>query len=510
MRVLLIYPTLDCPVGISHGLAAMAGVLRSRGHQVELLHVCEELAEVPTLAGMVERVGQSSADLVGFSVLSQQWPWVEQCAWALREAYPELLMAAGGVHCTMVPEEVSATGLFQWTFVGESEWTFAELVDRLERGEDTATVPGTHLAPTPEGEAGPTNPVAPFPDLQALPPKAYDLFDMERILEVRDGWLSVLTSRGCPYRCSYCFNHQIVERYRQEGALHRPREYLRRYPPERVVEEISQIRERYPGISTVILDDDLFTMDREYVLTFCQLYREQGPGLPFVANAHVHRFDAEIAEALAAAGCRICKFGLESGSPRVRREVLRRQMTNTQIEAAFAHAHRAGLHTSAFVMFGLPREGRSEIQETIELCARLQVGRVRWALFYPFPGTEAHGMAEEDGLIDQDLLAQRGNYFDGSCLRFGDEHDLHLEKLARLFPVWINAASDWPAAARYRELVRHVEALDRDGWQQEEEQLVAQERQLSDELLADPGELHYSIRYSRVMGVRSDYVLQEG
>lgn len=204
----------------------------------------------------------------------------------------------------------------------------------------------------------------------------------------------------------------------------------------------------------------------------------------------------------------ICKYGLESGSPQIRKDVLWRYMSNDQIERAFAAAHDYELHTSAFVMFGLPFEGREQIMETIRLCARIKMGRFRWAIFFPFPGTAGYRIAHDNDLIDREKMGRLGNYFDGSCLRFGEEHDLFIEKLGVVFHWYVNAESDWPTAHIYRELVDEVESWDRATFDAKKKSLQARDRELSEELL-EKGLPHYSIRYSHVMAVHSDFVAWE-
>ena len=189
----------------------------------------------------------------------------------------------------------------------------------------------------------------------------------------------------------------------------------------------------------------------------------------------------------------------------LRRDVLWRFMPNWKIEEAFQYAHNYDIHTSAFVMFGLPHETREQIQETIDLCARVKMGRFRWAIFFPFPGTAGYRISDEAGLIDFEKRARLGNYFDGSCLKFGEEQDLFISKLGRLFSVWVNAASDWPCAPLYRELAGEIEDMDRATWEAHADEMVARERQLSDELM-EADILHYTIRVAHVMGVRSDFV----
>jgi len=300
-----------------------------------------------------------------------------------------------------------------------------------------------------------------------------------------------------------------VDLYQDEGGSKSRREYLRRYDIDRVLGEILSIRERFPDLlKTVIFDDDLFTLDKKYVLRFCAAYKDAGLDLPYVVNAHVQVFDDEIAFALKDSGCLIAKFGLESGSDRVRKEVLWRFMPDQKIVDSFRAAQRYDLHTSAFVMLGLPTETREEIEETLDMCAEIKMGRFRWAIFYPFPGTAGYTIADDLDLIDHEKAKSMGNYFDASCLKFGEEHDLFLEKLGALCPWYVNALTDWQCSKTYTELVQEVEAMDRETFRKKRADLVKYDRELSEELmrLDIP---HYSIRYAHVMGVRSDFVKWE-
>lgn len=508
MRVLFIYPSIDCPPGINHGIADLSGVLKAHGHETGLIHVCEGLWPIPTMEELVARVRDFRPDLVAHSVMSQQYAWSVEAANRIREAIgvPQVV---GGVHCTMVPEEVVEDAHFEYVCVGEGEYSLLELVERMEKGGDLSTVPNMRIPArfSPTGESV-SNPVGPFPDLATLPEQDFELFDLDHIVRVKKGWMGMLTSRGCPYKCTYCFNKEIVDRYMEDGGAKKAKEYLRHFPLDRVIREIRELKERHPGITTLIFDDDLFTLNRQYVAEFAKAYKEAGIGLPYVVNAHVQQFNSDMARQLKESGCMIVKYGLESGSSEIRSKVLWRFMTNDQIERAFAAAHEQDLHTSAFVMFGLPFETRDHIFETIELCARVKMGRFRWAVFFPFPGTAGYRIADENDLIDREKMARLGNYFDGSCLRFGPEHDLFLDKLSRVFHWYVNAASDWPSAGIYRKLVDEVESWDRDRFERRKAALHERDRELSEELLSK-GIPHYSIRYSHVMAVNSEFVAWE-
>ena len=525
MKVLFVYPSIDCPAGINHGLAAISGVLKSRGHETKLIHVCDQLWPIPDYAEIKAIVEAFGPGIVGFSAMSQQYEWCIDLAAKLDRDFG-IPTVVGGVHCTMVPEEVTADGRFDFVCVGEGEYAMLDLVERLEHGLDTTTVPNIRVPSSridrvlswikPEALAerktlNPAagqpivNPVGPFPDLETLPPLDYDLFDLDYIIGKRDGWMGLLASRGCPYKCTYCFNKEIVDRYIEDGAAAKAKDYLRTYPVERVIGEIRDLKARFPHLKTLIFDDDLFTLDRDYVHRFCAAYDASGLAIPFVVNAHVQKFDEDMAEVLSRSGCLIVKYGLESGSDEIRRKVLWRTMTNKRIEESFGAAHKFDLHTSAFVMFGLPFEDWGHIQETIRLCARIKMGRFRWAIFFPFPGTAGYRIAKDADLIDYERMKGLGNYFDGSCLKFGPDHDLLIEKLGKAFHWWVNAESDWPTAPIYRALVSELERMDRGAWDRAKSEILKRDRELSEELL-QKGLPHYSVRYSHVMAVNSDFV----
>ncbi len=526
MRVLFVYPNLYTQMGFNHGLASLSAVLKAHGHETRLVNLNENLPPVPSDEELFGLVRAWRPGLVGFSCLTMQYPEALRLARFLRAraeqegcALPPLVV--GGIHPTMVPEAVMADAAWDHVGVGECEDALLALVRALERGERPDGVRnflswrGGVRPPAGGGpDAWVKNPVGEFPDLAALPMPDYELFDTQRILDQKEGWFGLMTSRGCPYRCTYCLNHKIVDRYHEElgrpvGSLG----FFRYRAPEAMVEEIGWILARYRGVGTFILDDDLFTMNAEHALAFARAYRAAGFGVPWVVNSHVKRLDPRVARALVEGGCRILKLGIESGSDRVRREVLQRFMSDEDILATVAEAERHGLHTSGFVMVGLPGETHAERLATVALLARSGIGRFRTSAFFPFPGTEGHRLALEGGFLrPADARATLTEFTSSSCLDFGAEEDLFVEKLVAAMPWFVNArladTRPAPASARYRRAVDELLALDRAGWEAFRPHVRERDGELSRAAQAK-GELHYAIRYNASMGVRSDVFLAE-
>ena len=222
-----------------------------------------------------------------------------------------------------------------------------------------------------------------MPDLKKLPFKDYEIFDFQKIIDAKNGWTGLMASRGCPFSCTYCFNHQLVSDYRRDlGCSFKGLNYIRHFEVNQMIKEIEYLLQNYRNISMFILDDDLFTFYRDYVKQFCAAYKKIS-SLPFVVNAHVGFFDERRARYLADANCSIVKFGVESGSERIRRRILQRRMKNEEIISAIKTAHQYGLHTSIFLMIGLPDETHADVMATIRLMAKAKPGRYRWSFFFP-------------------------------------------------------------------------------------------------------------------------------
>jgi len=252
----------------------------------------------------------------------------------------------------------------------------------------------------------------------------------------------------------------------------------------------------------------LFTLDTDWVVRFCQAYNDANIEIPFVVNAHVQSFNERAAQALGSSKCKIVKFGVESGSDQLRQEFLKRYMTNDAIAQAFALCDKYNLHSSAFLMFGMPGETIEQIFQTIDLVVRVKPGRMRWSVFYPFPGTLSYKIAEEKNLIDHDKLAKLDNYFVTTALKFDPQTELFVNKLQRTFHWYVNARIDWQSADIYRKQIKKIEQIAANDWPKKRDEILKIDRQISDELL-NKGVEHYSIRYTEVMAVHSSYLLGE-
>jgi hypothetical protein len=210
---------------------------------------------------------------------------------------------------------------------------------------------------------------------------------MPKILEQTKGWMGILTSRGCPYKCTYCFNLEIVDQYVADGAAKGPKGVPAACSRSTGrSQELKDLRRRYPQIKTFIFDDDLFTLNKPYVQKFCKAYREADVGLPYVVNGHVNCFDEAV-------GARPERVGLHDRQVRAgERATTASGATCCTATCRTRRSRRASPTPTSTTCTPRLRDvrpaarGPAEILDTLELCARVKMGRFRWAIFFPFKG----------------------------------------------------------------------------------------------------------------------------
>lgn len=534
MRVLFVYPNLNTQMGFNQGLAMISAFLKRAGHETRLVNLNENLPPVPTREEILAEIRAWNPGVLAASTLSQQYAEARDLVAWLRKRYDELgetppVFVVGGVHPSMVPEKVMGDGVWDHVAVGECEDAMVDLVERIDGG-DAELISSCSNFLSWKSNARPRhysertsdnwkrNPVRPFPNISIMPMADYELFDTQRILDSKNGWAGLITSRGCPYRCTYCLNHEVIDTYRADlKAPVRELNFFRFRHPEEVLDEMRFLLNRYERVNTFIMDDDLFTQNVEHAVSFCKAYEESEINVPFVVNAHVKQLDERVANALKSAGCTILKMGIESGSPRVRKEVLQRPMSDNDIFETVRLAETAGLHSSGFVMVGLPGETHEERWETVDLLARLEIGRFRSSMFYPFPGTGAFKLSVDGGFIDPEKVERLTDFTESSCLDFGAKENLFIDKLAVCLPWFVNARmavargvdeKTLPAVARYAPLMERVLAMGESEWELFKPEVRGIDAEAA-AAAAAAGEVHYAIKFNAFMGVRDDYYLAE-
>ena len=223
---------------------------------------------------------------------------------------------------------------------------------------------------------------APIESLDQIPFMARDM------LNETYGVVSMTTQRGCPFPCSYCAARMYNEMY---GTT----KYGRRRSVENVLQELQEIRRNGP-LNYVIFQDDTFTIQPKWLRDFLPQYKEL-LNVPFSINARAETINPTMLDLLAESGCKHIIFGVESGSDRLRTEIMKRIVSNDRLRDVFRWSKERGIITTANYMLGLPSETRENIEETLALHHQLQPHDFGYFVFYPYPGTPMYRYCKEHG-----------------------------------------------------------------------------------------------------------------
>jgi radical SAM superfamily enzyme YgiQ (UPF0313 family) len=278
----------------------------------------------------------------------------------------------------------------------------------LDNGQPTEDIRGLWVK-REDGSIAQNPPAEVISDLDTLPYPDREIFKAENLNDPER--LFVMASRGCPYHCTYCCNHALRKLYGSDSK------YVRFRSVENVIGEIEQARRHYGIITRVGFDDDILPMRKEWFRQFTAEYKRR-VGLPFLCNVRPNLVDEETAELLREAGCTEVALGVESGSDRVRNEVLERNLKKEQVINAFNHLTGRGIRVHSYNMVGLPSETLSECLETVKFNAQMKsdwkAAELRVTIFYPYPGTKLYDECSEKGwLTEREVI----NYADDSILR---------------------------------------------------------------------------------------------
>ena len=388
MRVLLINPPVArmirtvLPAGVEKnrgsspplGLLYIASMLRNRG--VADVSVLDAQAEGLLLPQIRQRIRELRPSLAGITAMTFTLPDVLDCASAVKDLFPEVPVVVGGPHAGIYPRlTLEHHPAIDFVLRGESEASFCLLVQALGGRGSLDAVPGlTYRRSDGIRENAPGEPAE---DLDSLPLPARDLLDPGLYTSVLSGASRVttmITGRGCPYRCTFCYRPPWDMRYRARSAPG-------------VVAEMAACADM--GIGEIFFYDDTFNLRRSRVIDICREVLRQGLRVGWDARCRVDLLDAELLGWMRRAGCRRLHLGVETGSPR-QMESCRKGIRLDQAREAFDLARLAGIDTLAYFMLGFPGETEEEMTETIRFALSLPARYAQFAVVLPFPGTELY------------------------------------------------------------------------------------------------------------------------
>nr|MBC7244091.1 radical SAM protein [Chloroflexota bacterium] len=353
------------------GLAYLAAVLERDGHQVRIFDFA--LDPYTALEDDVRPVCAFDPHLIGITAMTSVYHSALEIA-TLLKAYLGRPIVIGGPHATVYPERILAESpVIDYVVRGEGEETIRELVHVLYDSGDLSTIKGLTYRLRGEILSNPDRPL--ITDLDNLPFPARHLFDLKRYgLCTPDGqpMLSILSSRGCPYNCSYCFKGIVGRTYRQRS-------------PENIIAELKQVIDQY-GIRNFYFIDDLFTIDQRRLEAITEQLINEKLDIRWQCLGRVDRVNVEILRKMYAAGCRRIHFGIESGNEEVLQRI-GKGIKLEQVRQAVRWAQEAGIQVKGYFMLGLPGDTEETMQQTVDLAVALNLDEAMFSLTTPFPGT---------------------------------------------------------------------------------------------------------------------------
>jgi radical SAM superfamily enzyme YgiQ (UPF0313 family) len=369
------------------GIMYLAGYLRSR-LDAEFCLVNQREKNVPN-DRLVKQIVDFGADIVGLSVMTPNAYLLPDITSQIRRANPDALVLVGGPHISAFRAESLNGNEADVAIPGEGELALEKVISAYFGDGRLDAVPG--ISWRQEDGQIITNPgMLPYvEDLDSLPFPAYDLIDLKPYWKAqsmppipRRKYVSLFSSRGCPYRCNYC--HRVFG----EG--------FRGHSAERITEEIERYQKQF-GVRDIEFLDDIFNLDHKRLSRFLDLLhkRDLEIEIAFPNGLRTDILREEEIEGLVDAGLYFGSFALESGSPRIQK-MMRKNLDISKYLENVEIAVSRGVFSNGFFMFGFPSETEEDMQQTLDVACESRLHTASFFTVTPFPGTEIYSIAMQE------------------------------------------------------------------------------------------------------------------
>lgn len=368
------------------GIMYLSAMLKKNGHQTDMIQT--ELEDID------EKMVSFKPDFVCYSICTGEQKFALEINNALKEKY-RFKSVFGGPHCTFFPEMANEKNVDFW-IMGQGE---IAILDVIEGREKNKIVHNPLIEDINE---------IPFPDREIF--YKYDDFR-------KNPMKNVVTSRDCPYSCSFCFSHLWREIHKNES-----RKFFQRRTVDNVIEEIKQIRENYP-LEKVQFNDDNFLPVGDWIDEFCEKYKQE-INLPFCCSLTANLVKEETVKKLKNAGLEMVKFALESVNYSIRKDILNKpQIKNEDVIRTIRLLKKYNLKMRIFNIIGLPIENPlKDALDTLEFNQKVEPTESWVSIFQPYPKLKLTEYSIEKGYIDRDTIGQSADdYWTGTQLNLPDK-----------------------------------------------------------------------------------------
>ena len=443
------------------GISMLSAIAKSNGFKTDLAFSASLFhdrfnLEMPALAPyfddtdqVIKAIERQQPDVIALSPLTSTYQWSLDIAQKAKLINPNIKTVFGGVHASAVPHLLLQKPIVDFVVVGEGDVAFPQILKAVQNADYTKAIPNTRYK-APDGKIITGIQSGFIQDLNALPFADKPLW--EEHVRLGDLYLT-MASRGCPYRCTFCFNNFFAKLPEEKSG-----KYVRLRSPEHMIAELKIARRRY-DIRVIDFQDDVFTTSKKWLQDFLALYRKE-INIPFQILTHPRHMDDDIAKWLSNAGCVWVQMGVQSMDDSFKKDTLMRYERSEDISGAIDSMNKYGMKVKVDHMFGLPDEPISAQENARLLYANHSAKRIQtfWTCY--LPGTEMMNDAIAKGRITPEQAAKINEgedfYFFRNTENIKDHNLMELYKayevIFRIMPV----LPDW---LKQRLLPKHIVKL---------------------------------------------------
>jgi len=380
------------------GLAYLYSYLKKNGYAPKMLHL-NYYFEEECYEEILSTIKNESPDFVAFQMLTVNRTSTCVAIEKVHSMYPKIKIIIGGIHATIMYRNLIKRYPFVFIVLGEGEETLVELLNEFSKKKPNyRKIKGLFYTKNGKEIMNPVRPL--IEDLDSLPFPAHDLFINKNVKRA-----CILTSRGCPFKCSFCCINPFTKR----------RVRFRSF--KNVLAEINEIIKNFPWLEEIWIHDDTFFLDNKRVIEICKGIIKMNTKIKFICSGRIKPISEEMIPYLEKANFKSILLGVESGSEEVLAKT-GKGITPKEIEEAWRKFKHSKITLRPFHIIGLPGENLKTATESARLFRKLQKIKYDYIGNYAnylkvYPGTKVYELLKEKGVIDD-------SYWDGtkSCPLF--------------------------------------------------------------------------------------------
>ncbi|MFC1743612.1 B12-binding domain-containing radical SAM protein [Candidatus Riflebacteria bacterium] len=367
------------------GLYYICGALRDCGHKYSVIANDNQKK-------IEEKINDFKPILVAFPCLTGIHKIVLKTAAKIKKQFPALKTLVGGIHPTLFPDIIKNPGV-DFICRGEGEYPTCELLDALSSGKtsfDIANITwkknGKIIANQMRQLINPLDKI-PFPD--------YSIFKNIEVIS-QDTYPAVFMTRGCPFACTYCYNSDQKKLFKGLGK------WVRSFSQERILDEVASAIKNYPNTRAVFLGADTLGANLKWLKILLRGYSARFD-VPYTCLIRPEFINEDLVRLLKQTNCHMIAFGIESGSVRIRKNLLKRKYSNERIEKAAGLLKKIGIPFRTYNIIGFPTETKKEMLATLKLNIKIKADFPWCSIFTPYPKTQLSEFTISQGYLDKNF-----------------------------------------------------------------------------------------------------------